>query len=160
MAVTRLTTQKATGMFRPPQSEVVTMQHAFQRPAASNPEALTELGRFFALSVELNQPLTMFSEYIDDAWHSLMEEPERYREFCIDVVGRAVGHNPSGANNPMVDVEWLPEYEAKYGRLPASWFADIDGNVDDQLYQTYIKTGEIRASWACNPSTGTSDGAP
>lgn len=122
--------------------------------AIDNPEAMKELSAFLELAVEMNKPLTMFSGYIDDAWHDLMKSPDLYNSFCEKIAKRPIEHIPSGNNNPIVDIEWVKEYEAKYGTLNPLWFADENGVVDSISYEAYKQTGKIQASWKCKPSTG------
>ena len=119
--------------------------------AIDNTEAREELRRFLILATDLQKPLTMFSAYIDDAWHELMKDEAAYLEFCQSISGRPIEHVPSGKDNPIVCIEWLKEYEARYGDLNPLWFADIDGNVDSLSYGAYRRTGEIYASWRCSP---------
>lgn len=131
------------------------MQQQLAVPAVKNEAALQELGRFFKLSVELRKPLTMFSGYVDAAWHEMEKEPGYFAEFCARTAGQPIGHVPSGPGpNPIVEIEWLNEYEAKYGPLPEMWFADEDGTINDVLYGIYRRTGRVQDAWRCNPSTG------
>jgi hypothetical protein len=76
-------------------------------------DALSELARFFGLSVELGADLTMFSEFIDDAWHRLAADEESFAEFSRRACGRVLGHVPSGSAPPIVEVEWVGAYEAR-----------------------------------------------
>lgn len=130
------------------------MEHAhLTKPALKNAVALRELGRFFTLSVELNKPLTMFSEYIDDAWHALMNDDAQYRKFCLDAVGQYIGHKPGGSDLPESH-PWVRDYEARFGRLDESWFADSNGSLNAPAFNRYLETGEVQAAWDCGPSTG------
>lgn len=113
-----------------------------------------ELAKFFALSQELNAPLTMFSDYVDKRWHELMEDAEVYEQFCLSACGKVLGHVPSGQSNPIVVVEWIEQYESRHGYLPHVWFANEAGEFQDDAYQDYVDSHTIVASWKCNPSTG------
>ncbi len=128
-------------------------------PAATgltHDDALSELARFFGLSVELDADLTMFSEFIDDAWHRLAADEESFAEFSRRACGRVLGHVPSGSARPIVEIEWVGAYEARYGDIPRLWFADRDGVVDEDAYADYLATHTIVASWRCSPSSGSS----
>lgn len=116
-------------------------------------EARNELARFFKLTVELNSGLTMFSDYIDRAWHELLEDESEYTAFCEESCGKMMGHVPSGADNPIVEVEWIGEYEARYGTLPEAWFMDASGILDSDSYTDYLTSHSVVASWKCSPST-------
>lgn len=118
-------------------------------------EAETELSKFFALSAALGGAnLTMFSDYVDRAWHEMMREPKRYEAFCKNACGVTLGHIPSGKTNPIVVVEWIADYERKHGQLPPVWFADEHGVLQDDAYRDYLESHTVVAAWKCTPSTG------
>lgn len=128
-------------------------------PAVENPTAVNELVKFLQLSHELKQPLTMFSGYIDDAWHSLLQDPASYADLCANSIGAHIGHIPSGDSRRLVEVEWLGQYESRHGKLPKEWFSDEAGLVNWGLYQRYLATGVIVDSWKCTPQRGSTGGA-
>lgn len=117
-------------------------------------DAVDELRKFFTLSSELGPGLTMFSEFVDAQWHSLLGDPDSYEAFCQDLGVDAFGHVPSGDVNPIVVVEWIDEYESRWGDLPLVWFADEGGVTDEDAYADYLDTHTVVAAWRCSPSTG------
>jgi hypothetical protein len=54
-------------------------------------------------------------------------------------------------------VPWLGLYHARFGTLPAAWFADADGTVDQDAYDRYLATHTVTACWNCTPTTGDPD---
>ncbi|WP_369386252.1 hypothetical protein AB5J72_00450 [Streptomyces sp. CG1] len=42
-------------------------------------------------------------------------------------------------------------------RLPEIWFAEADGNVDQDALARYRETGTVAAEWDCSPTGGDSD---
>jgi hypothetical protein len=54
---------------------------------------LPEFQKFMALYKEYS-PLSMLSDGVDQIWHGFMLVSDRYREFCIELVGCIVDHLP------------------------------------------------------------------
>ena len=99
--------------------------------AADTGDPLTELARFFAVAAEGAQMCPMFSNYIDQAWHTLLATPDSYTHF--------LGHQESQGDGP---IPWVSDYEARFGKLSPLWFADATGAVDQTAYAAYRATGE------------------
>lgn len=117
-------------------------------------EAEEELAKFLALSVELKAGLTMFSEFVDQAWHDLLDDPAGYEAFSKGACGQTLGHVPSGDSNPIVVVEWITEYESRHGDLSAAWFANAAGVLQEDAYSDYLDSHTVVAAWKCAPSSG------
>lgn len=118
-------------------------------------DAQNELAKFFKLVVETGESLTMFSEYIDEAWHELLEIPHEYEQFCIESCGTIIQHIPSSVEGASGegDIAWVGTYESLYGRLDSAWFKDINGNLNEDAYSGYLNTGNVYASWKCVPAS-------
>ncbi|MFE2723258.1 hypothetical protein [Kitasatospora sp. NPDC059327] len=113
---------------------------------------LAELGRFFLitgrrLAAGSTAP-EMFSDAIDSAWHSLIDDATAHEEFTIAHAGRALIH-VEGRGEGLVS--WVSAYEDAYGPLPEIWFTDASGAVNSESLAHYRSTGEVRASWNCSP---------
>ena len=54
---------------------------------------LPEFQKFMALYKEY-EPLSMLSDGVDQIWHGFMLVSDRYREFCVDMLGFTVDHLP------------------------------------------------------------------
>ncbi len=112
-------------------------------------EPLTELARFFTVAADSTQMCPMFSPCIDQAWHTLLVTSDSYAQFSHEACGRVLSHQPSLRNGR---IPWVSDYEARFGQLPPSWFADETGKVDQAAYATCRATGEVFHSWDCSPA--------
>jgi hypothetical protein len=124
------------------------------RAEADTGDALTELARFFAVAAASTQMCPMFSTYVDQAWHTLLTTPDSYAQFSREACGRVLSHQASLGEG---QISWVPDYEARFGKLAALWFADATGTVDQTAYATYRATSEVFHSWDCNPTTDEDD---
>jgi hypothetical protein len=106
-----------------------------------------ELRRFLSISATTDKMTPMFSEYIDDYWHNLINEGT-YEKFCDANGVEPLGHKE---NKGFGEIWWISEYEKRYGKLSELWFTRSDGSVDTELYSTYNKVGLIKACWDCHP---------
>ncbi|NOK59850.1 MAG: hypothetical protein GFH27_549291n42 [Chloroflexi bacterium AL-W] len=110
--------------------------------------ATVELGRIFELATDGVENVTMPSRYIDSVWHDMLKEPASYEAFCKRVAGVVVEHTPAQGEG---EITWVSSYEEKFGKLDSVWFTDEHGVLDNNLYETYLETGHVRASWDCTP---------
>ena len=104
-----------------------------------------ELGRFLALAAASGdgQAFLMPKCRVDEHWHQLLADPEAYRVFCERVAGGHVEHVKNGGVDRL---PWVSLYHARHGALPRVWFEN------DADFAAYQRTGEVIASWDCNPS--------
>jgi hypothetical protein len=116
-------------------------------------EAREELGKFLQLASDLGPGLKMFSNFIDHEWHTLLQDPAAYKAFCAEKRTIVWEHSPNVAPAIAV-IEWIGEYESRWGDLSAAWFANTDGSIDQDAYQDYLDSHKVVAAWDCNPSTG------
>ena len=118
-----------------------------------------ELRKFFLLAATSEQPPQMFSRRIDAEWHRMLAKPG-YAKFCLDTIGRRVGHAKGRGYGV---VSWVDTYHDRFGTLPAVWFADDDGNVDWEAYARYQadrtagRPSHVVTAWDCTPTTGDGD---
>lgn len=121
--------------------------------------ARAELGKFFLIAAASEQPPQMFSRCVDAEWHRMLAKPG-YDEFCLDTVGRRVGHAEDLGYGV---VAWVDTYHNWFGTLPPVWFADEHGNVDRDAYARYRagraagRPGPVVTAWDCTPTTGDGD---
>jgi hypothetical protein len=47
------------------------------------------------------------------------------------------------------ELEWVRDYEERYGELPDIWFVSDTGELDASALAEYRRTGEWRANWTC-----------
>lgn len=119
----------------------------------ANQKAKAELGKLFQLTVKLDRRLEMFSDYLDEAWHQLLQNKKEYEKFCIASCNHVIKHIDSsipGASG-YGEISWIQDYEQHFGKLEKEWFMDSSGEINDILYQNYLKTGKVIAAWKCNP---------
>lgn len=113
-----------------------------------------ELGKFLTLAgerLDAGQPVPlMFSPAVDKAWHAMLGDPA-YHGFCLKTAGQAIRHV---AINGTGLVEWVPDYEKQWGKLPGIWFTDEYGTVNTTVRDQYEKTGDVVAEWNCGPAGG------
>ncbi|WP_156418537.1 hypothetical protein [Aureimonas sp. D3] len=107
----------------------------------SKEAAIKELGRYFQLRIP---GAPMFSDYIDDVWHDMMADREAYDEFARTNWGQLVEHHEFEEGDAVyAEIPWVKDYEQKFGKLPAVWFARSDGSIDTELQTEYQETGKI-----------------
>ncbi|MGW5695208.1 hypothetical protein ACWEWX_30975 [Streptomyces asiaticus] len=129
-------------------------------PTSSVGIELDELGKFFALYAERqsrgdDRVMPMFSACIDAAWHHLATDSAALASFCHRYAGIRVGHRPvKGAGR----VDWIDEYTARFGALPAVWFSDASGRIDTDTLSRYERTGTVVTDWDCSPVPSGGDG--
>jgi len=111
-----------------------------------------ELGRFLVVAQthkqETGGQAFMPACPVDTEWHRLLEQPDEYNEFCHDVVGHAIRHEPVQGEG---EIDWTGTYEKLYGPLPEVWFRDTRGILNKSRRQTYLDIGVFYASWDCTP---------
>lgn len=118
--------------------------------------AQLELGKFLQMFAEGVRNLTMTSGFIDEIWHKLMKDESKYRDFCSKYAGKHVGHVEDVGEGT---VQWVYEYEKRFGSLHPLWFTDENGKLDLEAYEQYKLTGIWeRTSWRCRPIPGDGDG--
>jgi hypothetical protein len=122
--------------------------------SADTNDPLTELARFFTVAADSTQMCPMFSNYIDQAWHTLLATPDSYAHFSREACGQVLGHQESQGDGP---IPWVSCYEVRFGKLSPLWFADATGTIDQTAYAAYRATGEVFHSWDCNPTTNEDD---
>ncbi|EOO08755.1 hypothetical protein [Bacillus cereus] len=111
-------------------------------------EGTAELGKFLKMYSEGVSNLTMPSRFIDVIWHDMLENPEEYEAFSNKFAGMVVGHEPIVGEGK---IEWVTNYEKRFGKLNSTWFMDQNGRFNKKAYEEYQKTGVWRASWDCGP---------
>lgn len=124
-------------------------------------DARKELAKYFQLITENKISLCMFSDYIDKEWHEMLKDAEDYKGFCIQSCGQVIKHIPShvkGASGHG-DIDWVPLYESKFGKLDESWFKDSEGVTNQVVFDYYNRTGKILASWKCSAASCSGSGS-
>ncbi|MFI5638311.1 hypothetical protein ACIA8H_12940 [Streptomyces goshikiensis] len=122
--------------------------------------ATIELSRFLTITGQRfkngDTAPEMFSGAVDAAWHEMEGTPE-YVVLCEETAGQQIRHVPNNGAGP---IAWVTAYEEAYGQLPAIWFTDAEGNVDEEGLARYRETGRVVAEWDCGPAGGDGDLTP
>ncbi|MEC1600702.1 MULTISPECIES: hypothetical protein [Bacillus subtilis group] len=105
-------------------------------------EAKEELKKYFSLQYD---KAVMFSKFIDEVWHDLIENsPEEYNALSTSACGMIVSHVAvANHGKPTEEILWINEYENRFGKLPPIWFMDEEGNIDEDIYNEYKKSGRV-----------------
>lgn len=120
--------------------------------AVNKSSASRELERFLIMAEvyrsETGRQAFMPACPVDTAWHRLLEQPEQYKLFCHNMVGRDILHEPAKGEG---EIQWTETYEKLYGPLPATWFRNTKGILNISQRQKYLETGIFYAAWDCVP---------
>ena len=120
-------------------------------------QAKAELGKFLKIS-KARQDQGKGQNYmpgglIDEVWHEMLQDRKSYEAFATKHAGSILEHNPNAGYGTL---EWVPDYEARFGLLSEAWFADKNGVVDESAVAEYRATGNYTTSWDCTPDSGDS----
>src|SRR4051812_45550930 len=111
--------------------------------------ALVELGKFINLCSEGVKNLVMPSAFVDNVWHGLIHDEEKYKDFCHQHADSVIKHLEDKGEGT---VQWVKDYEERYGSLHPVWFMNDKGEINNQAYTQYLNSGIWeRASWRCRP---------
>lgn len=113
--------------------------------------AKRELKKIFQVAVSPQcegNVVCMPSCYVDTVWHKLLKDKKAYRRFCLGAVGVVVAHLPNKGEGVL---DWVPIYEARFGRLPPVWFTNPAGDLNASVHMAYLMIGTVRTSWDCTP---------
>ena len=98
-----------------------------------------ELNKFSILCSETEECLPMFSNLIDARWHKLLSSSNI----------KLPTHDPTVRSNGPEQINWIKDYERKFGRLNICWFINGNGYIDSISYNAYIKSGCVCAEYNC-----------
>jgi hypothetical protein len=90
--------------------------------------ALSNLKRFFALTVQHQGPLAITNKSADDLWHMFILFTPQYRNFCKTAFDEYLDHQPHGPMTPVPPEAFSNLVEAHtriYGPLDKSWLEDL-----------------------------------
>ena len=117
-----------------------------------------ELGKFFQIASR-RMAAGLGKNYmpgglIDEVWHTMLKDADRYATFSKAHAGHVLGH---AENAGFGTLAWVADYEAKFGTLDKVWFADKSGQIDSASFDEYQRTGQYVTSWDCTPDSGEQD---
>lgn len=105
------------------------------------------IGKAYHLTKQ--RPVFMPVCVVDQAWHALLLDTKRYHTLTTRTIGSKVLHLEQSGEGYL---EWVSEYEKRFGKLSKLWFTSSDGQFDPVAYDRYSKTGKIYTSWDCTPA--------
>jgi hypothetical protein len=111
------------------------IRHRIQKKALLPPayidEALREFRRFLGLQALSQTPVPIFSQPVDQVWHTCIMFTGRYAELCELAFGRPIHHRPTtgheyGSADASLDARarfagFRSLYERCYGPISALW---------------------------------------
>ena len=111
-----------------------------------------ELIRFFiagkAYKEKNNMPVFMPACIVDEIWHELLNEEERYNALTFSCVGVNIEHHPNKGSG---EIGWVEIYDQMFGKLSKQWFTTTDGKFNSLAYEEYLEKGKFYAAWDCTP---------
>jgi hypothetical protein len=114
-----------------------------------------ELVRFFQVSRSTDQICQMFSPYVDSYWHAVeARNPRSFQSFCEREIGCEIEHRELIGEGV---INWVSEYERRFGKLSQVWFMNAEGLVDQSMIDRYDSGHGIYACWDCHPMPKPSD---
>ncbi len=85
-------------------------------------EAVYEFRRYMALVALGHQDIAMVSQDVDEVWHNFIVFTQRYSQFCVDVFGEFLHHDPNITQKMRRAANFVRVYTRVFGPPPAIWF--------------------------------------
>src|ERR1043166_1518025 len=95
-----------------------------------------EFKRFMKLVLSEEGPIAVFDRRVDELWHSFILFTPQYQEFCDDVMGFFVHHQPRTSKTPVPEIavqNFVSTYRRRFGELDPFWTDRIDPKLRDQI---------------------------
>jgi hypothetical protein len=89
--------------------------------------AVEELKKFlYICTVEEDKPIAMISSTVDEAWHTFILFTKEYENFCRNIAGRFLHHQPIISDDDMRDVKigvqnFIKSYQKYFGEISTIW---------------------------------------
>lgn len=93
-------------------------------------EAILEFRKYFMLIALGNTGLGMTSKEVDEVWHTFILFTISYMDFCNDVFGTYLHHQPNTSINPLPSnsgQKMRDAYHKVFGEVPAIWRGKATG---------------------------------
>jgi hypothetical protein len=122
-----------------------------------------EFKRFMKLVLSEPGPLAMIDRRVDELWHHFILFTPQYQQFCEQVMGFFVHHQPRTSMTPVPEraiKNFVDAYKSRYGKLDSFWLEQLEPDV-----RSIIASGSVPSSltlhwsgWTSRPGhSGTSD---
>lgn len=99
--------------------------------------------RFMKLVLTSTKPLAMIDRRVDGYWHMFILFTPQYREYCAEVLGFFVDHQPRTAFTPVPPSaikNFVDQYIEKYGELDEFWLHTLTPELRDA-----VRRGDVPA---------------
>lgn len=83
-----------------------------------------EFKKFLKLVLKQDKPLAMIGKGIDELWHTFIIHTPQYREFCEEVFGEFIDHQPHGPQTPVPEealTNFFEIYPKEFGVISSEW---------------------------------------
>ena len=87
-----------------------------------------EFKRFLRLVLSEGGPLAMIDRRVDELWHSFILFTPQYQQFCEQVMGFFVHHQPRTSKTPVPEgaiKNFVDAYKKQYGELDPFWLEQL-----------------------------------
>lgn len=95
-----------------------------------------EFKRFMKLVLNEEGPLAMIDIRVDEIWHSFILFTPQYQQFCEQVMGFFVHHQPRTSVTPVPEaaiVKFVTAYQRRYGELDPLWLEKIPADLREAI---------------------------
>lgn len=102
--------------------EKILMEESISRCLVDS--AIEEFRKYLSLIAVGNDGMGMISRDVDEVWHTFILFTADYAEFCADVFGHFIHHQPGTPSRPLGTgprERFMLAYRERYGELPAVW---------------------------------------
>lgn len=99
-------------------------------------EIQQEFKRFVKMMLKFKGPLAVLGQKIDEFWHTFILFTPQYRQFCDNVLGRYIDHQPNTPSTPVPPIaitNFYKIYEAQYGEVNELWNEGMDAETVTSL---------------------------
>lgn len=89
--------------------------------------AISEFRKYLSLIALGHKGIGMISRDVDEVWHTFILFTRDYTDFCNEVFGRYIHHQPSVPSQPLGNEPrrlFVDAYRQNFGDLPPIWRAD------------------------------------
>ena len=125
--------------------------------AARFGEYTLELGKFLQLPLLCDGPLAAMSEGVDGVWHDFIVHTPQYRDFCQEVYGGYLQHQPRSALHPVPIAaisNFYTLYPQFFGPVPEIWFENIPTQCIEQIARGEVPEEVQLLRWSGWPGKG------
>jgi hypothetical protein len=103
-----------------------------------------------ALVLRSEVPLAMIDRRVDEFWHMFILFTPQYRDFCNEVMGFFVHHQPRTSITPVPESaikNFVDAYESEYGQLGDFWCEGLDEALQNDIRAHRIPA-ELTFDWS------------